>query len=198
MSIGVNGAALVLLCALALYFDLALRKIPNYLTFPAMLLGLFYHVLTGGWGGLWLALSGLLLGGGLFLPPFALGGMGAGDVKFLAAVGALQGARFVLAAALLAALAGGAAALLCLLLQGRLWQTLRILLLGLLHLPLAYLAARLPYPALQALARRLAPPAEGNGGKRLYLPYGVFIALGALLALSGLVQRYIPGLVTWL
>lgn len=198
MPIGVNGAALVVLSTLAVYFDLARRKIPNFLTFPAMLLGLLYHALSGGWGGLWSALLGLLAGTGLLLIPFILGGMGAGDVKFLAAVGALQGPGFVLGAVLLAALIGGAVALVYLLLQRRLWQTLRFLLLGLLHLPLAYLAARLPYPALQALARRLEPPAMEKDGKRLYLPYGLSIALGALFTLSGLVQKYIPGLITWL
>lgn len=198
MSIGVNGAVLVLLCALAVYFDMVRRKIPNFLTFPGMLLGLLCHALSGGWGGLWFALLGLLAGTGLLLIPFILGGMGAGDVKFLAAVGALQGAGFVLAAVLLAALIGGGVALVYLLLQRRLWRTLYTMLLALLSLPLAYLAARLPYPALQTLARRLEPPAMEKDGKRLYLPYGVPIALGALLTLSGLVQRYIPGLITWL
>ena len=71
MSLGVNGAALVILSALAVYFDLVRHKIPNFLTFPAMLLGLLYHALSGGWSGLWFSLAGLLLGAALLLVPFA-------------------------------------------------------------------------------------------------------------------------------
>jgi prepilin peptidase CpaA len=195
---GINGAALVILSALAVYFDLVRHKIPNFLTFPAMLLGLLYHALGGGWSGLRFALAGLLLGVALLLIPFAMGGMGGGDVKFLAAVGALQGAGFVLAAALLAALIGGAAALLSLLLRRRLWITLRRMILALLHRFFTFLAARLPLSSLHRLAQRLAPPPAERAGEKLYLPYGVPLALGALLTLSGLVQKYIPGLITWL
>lgn len=200
MSLGVNGAALVILSALAVYFDLVRHKIPNFLTFPAMLLGLLYHALSGGWSGLWFSLAGLLLGAALLLVPFTLGGMGAGDVKFLAAVGALQGAGFVAAATLLAALIGGAAALLSLLRRRRLWITLRRMVLALLHRFFNFLAARLPLPLLHRLARRtIPPPPEAEaGGEKLYLPYGVPIALGALLLLSGLVQKYLPSLFPWL
>lgn len=196
MPLGVTGAALIVLSVLVFYFDIVRRKIPNFLTFPAMLLGLLYHGFTGGWSGLGYSLGGLLLGAGLLLLPFVLGGMGAGDVKYLAAVGALQGAGFTAAAALLSALAGGAAAFFILLLQGR----LRLTLLGLFGAPLsrllAFLAERLRFPLLFRLAARAAPPRGER--KHIYLPYGVAIALGALLLLSGAVQRYMPGLFPWL
>ena len=69
------------------------------------------HVVLGGWSGLGLATSGWALGFVLFFPVFALGGMGAGDVKLLAAFGAWLGPWGVLWTALLAALAGGVMAL---------------------------------------------------------------------------------------
>ena len=92
-------------------WDLATRRIPNWLTFGLMGLGVVTGFIAGGLEGLADSLQGLLLGGALLFIPFLLGGMGAGDVKLLAAIGALKGSSFVLRAFLYGALAGGALAL---------------------------------------------------------------------------------------
>lgn len=152
--------------------DVRTKKIPNLLTFPAMLMGLIIHGARGGWPGLAQGLWGLFLGTALLYIPFALGGMGAGDVKLLGAVGALQGADFVLRAFLASALAGGALAVAALLWRRQLWAS--ICWCG---------------PALKALFWRLATggklklevppfPAQGRG-----LPYGAAIACGTLTVL---------------
>ena len=56
------------------------------------------------------SVGGWMLGAALFFPMFALRGMGAGDVKLLAAVGAWLGPLPVVSVALITAIAGGVAA----------------------------------------------------------------------------------------
>lgn len=90
--------AVGLYVALAAATDLRMRRIPNYLTLPAAVLGLAYHTLAPmGWGPL-ASLAGLAVGFSLLLAPWLLGGGGMGDVKLLAALGAWLGWKFLLAA----------------------------------------------------------------------------------------------------
>jgi len=95
--------------------DLLYQRIPNMITLPAMLLALSYHTLTTGWTGLMASLIGLLLGMALLLIPYIMGGMGAGDVKMLGAMGALVGPYGVIAILIYAAVTGGLYVLLLLL-----------------------------------------------------------------------------------
>lgn len=85
-------------------FDLRQRRIPNFLVFPAMLLGMALHASLNGLSGLWFSLKGLGLGFGLLLIPYLVKGMKAGDVKFVMAIGAFTGpmgiARVLLATVL--------------------------------------------------------------------------------------------------
>lgn len=71
-------------------FDIRERRIPNLLVFPAMLFGLVFHLLFGVDGRM-VGLKGIAMGFLLLLVPYAVGGMKAGDVKFLMAIGALLG-----------------------------------------------------------------------------------------------------------
>jgi prepilin peptidase CpaA len=87
--------------------DLRTRRVPNALTFGAAAAGLAFALVKAGVWGLLTSSMACLIGLGLFLPLFALGGMGAGDVKLLAAFGAWLGPIDTLWAALWAALAGG-------------------------------------------------------------------------------------------
>lgn len=103
--------SLVLIVSSAIYFDLRTRRIPNFLTFPAILLGLGLHAFYGGWPGFLSSLEGLLLGGGVLLAFYIAGGMGAGDVKLMAGMGALLGVEKAATALVLTALAGGVLAL---------------------------------------------------------------------------------------
>lgn len=63
-------------------------KVPNWITFPFVLTGWAYCVYANGWEGLGASLLGTVVGLALLLPAYAIGGMGAGDVKLLAGVGA--------------------------------------------------------------------------------------------------------------
>jgi prepilin peptidase CpaA len=99
------------LVALACISDLRTRRIPNVLTFSAVAIALVFHLLTGGWSAAGWSIAGCFLGALLFFPMFALRGMGAGDVKLLAAVGAWLGPGPVAMAALATSIAGGVIAL---------------------------------------------------------------------------------------
>lgn len=98
---------LVVVLLVAAVADLRSHTIPNWLTLPAMVGGLVGHSLFNGQPGLLFSLKGLGLGLALLLIPYLMGGMGAGDVKLLAAVGSFVGPSGVLAAALVTALLGG-------------------------------------------------------------------------------------------
>lgn len=63
-------------------------KVPNWITFPFIIAGWAFSVAVHGWDGLWWSMAGTAIGLGLLLPSYAIGGMGAGDVKLLAGVGA--------------------------------------------------------------------------------------------------------------
>jgi prepilin peptidase CpaA len=91
--------------------DVRSRKIPNLLTFGAALCGLLFHVALSGVPGLVTATSGWATGVALFLPFFLLRGMGAGDVKLLAALGAWLGPMQTIWLALFTSIAGGVMAL---------------------------------------------------------------------------------------
>src|SRR4030095_1932515 len=71
--------------------DLRNRRIPNYLTFGSAALAVLYAGVAAGWAGLCVALAGWSVGIVLFIPFFLLRGMGGGDVKLLAALGAWVG-----------------------------------------------------------------------------------------------------------
>jgi prepilin peptidase CpaA len=90
---------LVLPLALALWIgwrDLRTRRIPNYLTLGVALGGLAFQLGSYGWSGLSDGALGLVLGFSLLFFPYLLGGIGAGDVKALAAMGAWLGPALVL------------------------------------------------------------------------------------------------------
>ena len=85
---GVRVAAALIVAAAAVAWDLRSRRIPNALTFGAAAAALVFAATTAGLGGLETSAGGWVTGAALFFPFFALRGMGAGDVKLLAALGA--------------------------------------------------------------------------------------------------------------
>jgi prepilin peptidase CpaA len=92
----------------ACVFDIRTRRIPNALTLCAALAGLTFHVLTAGTAGAQISAGGWVVGLLLLLPFFALGGMGGGDVKLVAALGAWLGPSHAFWLVIYSGLAGGA------------------------------------------------------------------------------------------
>lgn len=99
------------LVAVATFTDLRSRRIPNWLVLPFLALGIVVSTWLHGWSGLAQALAGMVLGGLLFGILAVLGGMGGGDVKLCAAVGAWIWWHQMLLALVLTGLVGGVMAL---------------------------------------------------------------------------------------
>ena len=119
-----HGSALVV-AALAGVFDLKTRRIPNVLTFGAAGAALLYHLATAGISGLGSSALGWLVGAAVFFIPFALRGLGGGDVKLLAALGAWIGVTDVLWLAAYSGVAGAVLAVAIAAFHGYLPQALR-------------------------------------------------------------------------
>ena len=108
---------LAVILLVASIMDFKLRRIPDWLTLPAMTAGLAYHFRTSGSQGLLFSIEGLLLGFVLLALFCLAGGMDEGDVKLLAAVGAFLGPAGVFWACFCTGLLGGMCALLLIVLS---------------------------------------------------------------------------------
>jgi prepilin peptidase CpaA len=118
------SALAVAVAACAAVTDVKERRIPNLLTYPAMLAGLLVQAALHGWKGLLLGAGGGLVFGGVFLLFYLVRAMGAGDVKLAAALGCIVG-NSTPQVMLATALAGGALAIFFMVQSGRIIETLR-------------------------------------------------------------------------
>jgi prepilin peptidase CpaA len=98
---------LLLVLLVAAVSDVRIQKIPNWLTFSAVVVGLACHTGMNGFAGFLFSLQGALLGLGFLILFYLAAGMGAGDVKLMAAVGGLLGPKGVFWAFIYTALIGG-------------------------------------------------------------------------------------------
>jgi prepilin peptidase CpaA len=156
--------------------DLRDRRVPNRLTFPAILFGLLLHFSMDGWKGLGQSAAAGLIAGVIFLIFWLAGGMGAGDVKLITAVACIAGLSHVFWLLALTAVAGGVMAIGLALWRGRLKET--ILNLGALAVHHRFEGLK-PHPNLNV----------GNT-RTLRLPYALAIAAGsAITVCMTVVQR---------
>lgn len=162
------------LLAIAVWFDLHSRRVPNLLVSIGIALGVALQTATTGWPGTQSALLGGLLGLALLLPFYVLRAMGAGDVKLLAAVGTFLGPKLIVAAWLATLLAGGIISIFAAIAGGHLRRTLTNLQL--------MLSSITPH----ALSRPTASEQEINNAIRdgSRLPYSLAIALGTCATLA--------------
>jgi prepilin peptidase CpaA len=172
-------ALLTLMLLLAVRHDIRSRRIPNLLVGAGMLAGLACAAAPGGMGLPW-ALAGMGLGLVCLLPLYALGALGAGDVKLMAAVGGLIGPHGMPLALLWTLLAGGLLTLLVTLYHGTAMQMLRNV-------------RDMLTCALWRLACREMPRLEPAGLSAGKMPYAIAIACGAWM------QQVLPGagLISW-
>jgi prepilin peptidase CpaA len=143
-------------------------KVPNWITFPFIASGWAYSTLAFGWEGLGWSLLGTVIGLALLLPSYAIGGMGAGDVKLLAGVGAwIYGVNTVYAFAASAIV--GAVLAVAMVLVRRAWKRHAAQFMVILN---EILVIRNP-EQLAAIAAERKPT-------MLLLPYGIPIAIGTI------------------
>lgn len=110
---------------LAGWVDFRTRKIPNWLTVPALLLGIGMHIVVAGWPGAKTSLEGAGLALVLLLPLVLLRGLGAGDWKLMGAVGAFLGPLMFLFVLVGSLLVSGLMAIVAMLRAQRVGETLR-------------------------------------------------------------------------
>ena len=155
--------------AISAVFDVRSRRIPNLITGPAILLGLLLHGLGDSWHGLLSSLAAGLICFAAFLVFHLAGGMGAGDVKLMTAVGCLAGMPHVAFLLIFTALSGGVMGAALAAFRGRLRETL---------LNLGSLIAHHKQEGLTP-----HPELNVRNGATLRLPYGVAIAAGCVITL---------------
>lgn len=97
--------------AFACWNDYRHHRVPNWLNVSLAAAGLAARAALEGWSGLTAGLLGMFAGLGLLVVLWAMRAMGAGDVKFAAALGAWLGPQMVFFAVIAGALAGGVIAL---------------------------------------------------------------------------------------
>lgn len=103
-------ASLLMICVAT---DLKERRIPNKVTVTAALLAIVINGLVSGAEGVEFSVTGAIVGGALMYFPYMFGGVGGGDLKMMAAVGAVTGVRIVCASFLFTAIAGGIIVVAC-------------------------------------------------------------------------------------
>ena len=150
--------------------DVQTHRIPNWLTGPAMLAGLGLHLLAGGWREGGSSLLSLLLCGALFLLFHLAGGMGAGDVKLIAAEACLLNLQNAGPLLLHTVLCGGVMGLALAIRRGQMRRTFTNVLALTFHHSRNGLQ---PHPELNVL-----------NTKTLRLPYAVAIASGCVLTIA--------------
>lgn len=168
MSMSINpvvSVGLVVCVVVAAAIDVRERRIPNWLSLSGVLAGGCLNSIVGGVDGLISSLLGGLAGFFLLFFGYLLGGIGAGDVKLLAAVGAFLGPKLVFCAFIWMALSGGVLAILFVLWKGAFRQTFRNLKL-----------------LIQGWTLGTDSSIDLKNPSLLKLPRAVSIALGALVA----------------
>ena len=151
-------------------------KVPNWITLPMIVTGWIYSGVFFGWEGLGWSLAGTAVGLGLLLPAYAIGGMGAGDVKLLAGVGAWVWSTVTLYAFCLSAVFGAVIAV-AMVLYRRAWSKHKNQFFMIFH---EILTVRDPNVLSEIAAERKS--------SMLLLPYGIPIAIGTIcyFALTGM------------
>lgn len=142
------------------------RRIPNWLTVPALFVGIGVNSLAGGWSGAKESLLGAGLGLGLLLPLVLLRGLGAGDWKLVGALGAFLGPARLIAVLLAAVLVAGVMALLLIVWKKQIGQTAR----NLVHMVAGLLTLHLPGPEVSL-----------DNPEALKIPFGVAVAVTVVL-----------------
>jgi prepilin peptidase CpaA len=167
----------LLASAIAAFSDIRAFRIPNRLTLPLLATGLLYHLLTGGVAGLWGSFLGAAFGFGALIVFYALGGLCAGDVKLMAAVGAWLGFRVTLSVFLVSSLATGLYAIVLVIVSRRwseLWADFQMLWIRLGSFGLAP----------QEEAKRVQAVVQRTDRRLRAVPFAAMVAVGLIVTLA--------------
>jgi prepilin peptidase CpaA len=161
-----SDVILIILIFVCAYTDKKNRKIYNDITLPSILLGLLLGISIQFPGIFLNRLLGFGVGFGLFFLMFMFGFMGGGDVKLVAAIGALRGYPFIVDAIFFGVLVGGLYAIVVLIAHKRLWKNLRSIFIFMYSLII-------PWRKTHSL----------KSEESIKIPYGFCISIGTFIAL---------------
>ena len=157
---------LIPLAALVIYYDVRYRRIPNVFVLATLIGGIILNLAIGGLSGAISSVGGCLFAFILMFMLHVFGAMGAGDVKLFAAIGSVIGAQLVLPTFVVVVLTGGVLAFISILRTGIFRTTMiRVLQIFVGLLP----GWQMP---------KFSVPAD----RRLTVPYGVAITIGAIIS----------------
>lgn len=142
------------------------RRIPNWLTVPALLLGIAANSLALGWSGAKESLLGAGLGLGLLLPFVLIRSLGGGDWKLIGALGAFLGPPRLIAVLVVTIFVAGAMAVVLVVWKRRVGHTLR----NLGRMLAALFTLHLPGPEVSL-----------DNPESLKVPFGVAVAVAVVL-----------------
>jgi len=166
----VTLATLFVFLGSSVMFDISVRRIPNGLSGPGILVGLILNAAHSGTSGILASLAGVGVTIGILIWPFATGGIGGGDVKMMGAVGAFVGPRLAVMGLVIGMIIGGVI------------MSVHLARLGQLRNKLASLMTMIRV----ALLTRSVQPLIVRGANEavIALPYSVPLAMGTVIALG--------------
>lgn len=153
-------------------YDIPYRRIPNPFTVGGVLLGLAMNSFLYGWAGLQMSLTGLVVGFGAYFILYSMRAMGAGDVKLMAAIGAIVGWQNWFGIFIFTAIVGGVASMVLMAMRGRVKKTLWNVGFVLTEMK----SGRAAYLSNEEL--------DVRSGKAIGLPHAAVIAAGTLVFLG--------------
>ncbi len=158
---------------LASWIDYSQRRVPNWLNAALILIGFAVQGYFRGTDGLLAGLGGLAVGFGVLIIPWLMHGMGAGDVKLMAAIGVWFGPWMALVAFAVGAVIGGIIAVIMIVAGGKVGQAMANL-----NVIMVKCASRDTVFSEFGSAKSFGPSSS-------LLPYGVPLTIGSLLILGG-------------
>jgi prepilin peptidase CpaA len=179
MLVKIFDIVLFILVIFAIYFDITMKKIPNFITVPVMLWGLLTYSIINGFEGFIFSSKGLIVGLSIFIVPFVFGGLGGGDVKFMTAIGALKGWHFVIYTSLYAGIAGGFIVIIVLIRKRILRATIKRVIAMILKPIISLLCLTFNIELLKQFNNMII--ITHLESEKIYIPYGLSIGVGALL-----------------
>jgi prepilin peptidase CpaA len=153
-------------------WDWRTRRVPNWLTLSGVVLGIGLNAFLYETAGVWMSLKGLGLALLIYFPLFLLRGMGAGDVKLMAALGAIVGWQNWLGILVITSIFGGIAAVVVVSLKGRVRRTFE----NVWFIVTSVRHRQAPYVG--------NPQLDVRSDQGVRLPHGVVIAFGAVAFLA--------------
>lgn len=168
----VYSAVLFALAVMAGIYDIRFRRIPNWLTLSGIVAGLALNTTMFGLRGLGTSFAGFGLAAAIYFILYAVRGMGAGDVKLMAAIGSVTGPGTWFQIFILTALLGAVLAIVVVVAKGRLRRTLW----NVAFMLRQFISFRVPYMQ--------NPELDVRSDKALRMPHGAVIALGTLAVIA--------------